>query len=99
MSDYEGADPPVRAFVLTHSDDPDYPATLQREMEEGGDGDRYKFATLCEPRGSGDSNEKINAFVALDCDGEDQAKALAAKYFHSTLVIGKIKGALGLKNI
>ena len=102
MSDYdEGGDegyPALRAYVFTHSDDPRYPETLLAQMEENEDEGHLRFAAVCKPVGVDDG---FNVFVALDFndDNDEAAATLAARYFASDLVLGRKRGALGLKNI
>jgi hypothetical protein len=89
---------PLRAFVFTGTDDPEFVLKIQQRMAEDGTRRYLHYIAHCEPVDD-ESDDGFNVFVALDCNSDRQARQLASEYFSSILAFGRLRGQLGLKNI
>jgi len=67
-------------------------------MAQDGTRKYLHFIARCDPVDE-ESNDGFNIFVALDCNGDAHARALANEYFSSILSFGRVQGVLGLKNM
>jgi hypothetical protein len=91
-------DLPLRAFVFASTDDPEFVLKVQEAMTLDGTRKYLHFIARCEPV-DGESDDGFNVLVALDCNGDPHARALAREYFSSILSFGRVQGVLGLKNM
>ena len=89
---------PLRAFVFASSDDPEFVRVVQERMANDGTRKYLHFIARCDPVDD-ESADGFNVFVALDCNSDAQARALANEYFSSILSFGRAQGVLGLKNM
>jgi hypothetical protein len=84
---------PVRAFVFSISDDPDFDMQVRERMTEDGVASYLHFVAMS------DTSEDFNVWAVLDCHSREQARRLARRYFGSVIAYGVLPGRLGLKNV